>query len=401
MAGCAVLIAVALLLTFTTRGHAAGTPPEVANLRAQPPGVYLITMGVGDLIWERHGHIEICVRNADPFDDVCYNYGIGDFRHPLSMGWGFFRAANSFWAGKDRPERMLAIYRLEDRTVWAQRLPLTDAQAQAMIAKLDHDVLEENKYYAYDHFDDNCAIRIRDIIDHVTGGALSSMPDDAGDRTEREIIREGFAGMPVPLLITDIGMGRSTDHRPTAYELMFLPQYLRVAVKKKWGIEPVEIYARRGPPAPTEGSSGRFMFALIILVLTAPAWATRLWGRFQRTGLVIAMVPYLLLGTLVTFLAIISPLPYVRVNESCLLFLPLDALVFFLSPARRVTYARGRVAMLGVMFLLMLIGALKQPLMAELAWPLVPMAVIGFWDSHVGRRGTTPEGARPPTAVSD
>lgn len=384
------LAVLTLVLGFATRAHARGLPPEVANLRAQPPGVYLITMGIGDLIWERHGHIEICVRNANPAADVCYNYGIGDFGHPLSMGWGFFRGANSFWAGKDRPEQMLAIYRIEDRTVWAQRLPLTDEQAQQMIAKLEHDVLEEHKYYAYDHFDDNCSTRIRNIIDDVTGGALSSMPNEVDGRTEREIIREGFAGMPVPLLITDIFMGRSTDKVPTAYELMFLPQYLRAAVKKKWGIEPVEIFTRKGPPAPTDGSSGRLGFALIILLMTAPAWATRLWGRFQRTGLVIAMAPYLLIGTILTFLAIISPLPYVRVNESYLLFLPLDVLVFFLSPARRVAYARGRVVMIGLMFLLMLVGVLKQPLIAEIPWPLVPMLVVGFWDSHVARLRAKP-----------
>jgi hypothetical protein len=365
----------------------AGLPPEVANLRAQPPGVYLVTMGIGDLIWERHGHIEICVRRDDPDDDVCYNYGIGDFGHPLSMGWGFFRGANSFWAGKDTPGQMLAVYRFEDRTVWVQRLPLNDAQAANMIAKLEHDILEENKFYAYDHFEDNCATRIRDIIDDNTDHALSTMPQETDGRTMREIIREGFAGMPVPLLITDIAMGRSTDKVPTAYELMFLPQYLRAAVQQKWGIAPIEIYSRKGPPQQTGGSSGRLMFALIILLLTAPAWATRLWGRFQRTGLVIAMVPYLLIGSILTFLAIISPLPYVKVNESCLLFLPLDALVFFLPAALRVKYARGRVAMLGLMLVLMLVNVLKQPLLAELPWPLIPMAVVGFWDSHVRKLG--------------
>ena len=48
-------------------------------------------MGVGSLIWERHGHIALCVRYQDPRQNACYNYGIGDFHHPIGMATGFFR----------------------------------------------------------------------------------------------------------------------------------------------------------------------------------------------------------------------------------------------------------------------------------------------------------------------
>ena len=91
-----------------------------------------------------------------------------------------------------------------------------------------------------------------------------------------------------------------------------------------------------------DGPSGRVWFALVILLLTASAWATRLWGKFERTGLAIAVVPYVFLGLVFWFLAIISPLPYIRWNESCLVLLPTDLLlVWFLSPERRRLYARG------------------------------------------------------------
>ena len=102
---------------------------------------------------------------------------------------------------------------------------------------------------------------------------------------------------------------------------MFLPQYLREAVAKKWGITPIPIYERsecrdraratncieRGVDVPDDGPSGRVLFALVILALTAPVWVTRLWGRFQRTGLAVAIVPYVLLGTILTFLAVDQP----------------------------------------------------------------------------------------------
>jgi len=62
---------------------------------------------------------------------------------------------------------------------------------------------------------------------------------------------------------------------------------------------------------------------------------------------------------------------------------PIDIAILFLSPARKVTYARARVAMLALIGLAMLIGVLQQPLWAPILWPLIPMATVAFWPSEV------------------
>jgi hypothetical protein len=344
------------------------------------PVVELVTMGIGGLIWERHGHIALCVRYANPRQDACYNYGIGDFHHPLKMTTGFFRGTHSFWVGKMNPGFMFSIYRDADRTIWVQPLPLTPDQKQKVIAKLERDILEENKHYAYDHFWDNCTTRVRDVLDGATDGALRKMQYPAGDETFRDLARKGFFGMRVPLLITDIAMGRVTDRVPTYYEKMFLPDYMREAAEKLWGVKPIPVYERRGAPPLDHGPSGRVLFAIVILLLTAPAWITKLLGRFERTGLAVAILPYALLGFVLTFLAIISPLPYVRANESCLLLIPFDILmIWFLRPRHRRIYARIRVGMVVLVGLLLAVGVLKQPIWPLLFWPLVPALVVGFW----------------------
>ncbi|NVB79564.1 MAG: DUF4105 domain-containing protein [Kofleriaceae bacterium] len=358
-------------------------PPEVADIYKNYPVVELVTMGVGGLIWERHGHIALCVRYADHTQDACYNYGIGDFHRPIGMAAGFFRGTNSFWVGKMDPSFMLSIYRNADRTIWIQPLPLTDEEEQKIIAKLEYDIEDAHRYYAYDHFWDNCTTRVRDILDDATGGKLRKLVGPPDNRTYRDLARGGFYGMRIPLLITDMAMGRKTDRVPTYYEKMFLPDYLREAAEQAWHIKPIPVYERRGPPPLTDGPSGRVLLALVILLMTAPAWATRLWGRFQRAGLGVAVVPYAFLGLVFWFLAIISPLPYVRWNETCLVLLPTDILmVWFLSSERRRRYARGRVVMLGLIALLMIVGVLKQPIWPSLLWPLVPAAVVGFWPNQ-------------------
>jgi hypothetical protein len=377
-------------------------PPELAKLYQEPgPTIELVTMGVGALIWERHGHIALCVRYDNPQDDICYNYGIADFHHPLSMAWGFFRGTRSFWVGRMDPDDMLGIYRWADRSIWVQPIPLTADQKKQVIDKLERDILEDNKYYAYDHFDDNCTTRVRDVLDTAIGGALKrhAEAEPMGTQTFRDLAREGFFGMRVPLLITDLAMGRSTDRVPTYWERMFLPQYMREAAEKFWKLPPVLLYERKGAPPLHDGPSGRVVFSLIVLALTAPVWLTRLWGRFERLGLGLAVVPPVVLGTVFWFLAIISPLPYVRGNESCLFLLPVDLLLLVLSGRRRMLYARGRLAMLGLLAVLMLVGVIKAPLWPLWLWALVPNAVVGLWPARTAEPAIETEPA-PAEAVA-
>jgi hypothetical protein len=353
-------------------------PPEIARLYQDKPVIELVTIGAGSGVWERHGHVALCVHHDDRSKDTCYNYGNGDFQHPAKMVWEFFLGTASFWVGKSSVADLLLTYQVADRTIWLQPIPLTREQKLRVIEKLELDVLETNRYYTYDHFWDNCTTRVRDILNEATGGKLSAIPAATDDRTYRDLAREGFSGMHLPLLITDIALSRAADRVPTSYERMFLPHYLRGAVTRLWGIQPTAIYERHGESPPTEGPSGRMWFALAIMLLTSPAWVARLLGRMSRSGLALAIVPYALIGAILMVLAIVSPLPYVRWNESCLVLLPLDVLVLVLSPVKRRMYARLRLAMLGGTAVLALVGVLKQPVLVALLWPVLPLAVIGL-----------------------
>ena len=133
------------------------------------------------------------------------------------MGRGFLRGTHSFWVAKQVDE-MMWIYHHTDRTVWRQPLPLDDEQKQKVIDKLESDILEENKYYAYDHFEDNCTTRVRNILDDATDGALKSTREGAHRRQDVPRARTPrlLTACAVPLLITDLAMGRSTDRVPDA-----------------------------------------------------------------------------------------------------------------------------------------------------------------------------------------
>lgn len=357
------------------------------DLADQYPIVELVTMGIGSRIWEKHGHIAICIRFVRPGRDVCFNYGVANFHQPVSMFMSFLRGEPSFWVAATRPERLIAQYRRADRTIFVQRLPLTQEQKRQVIQKLMFDVRPENRYYSYDHFMDNCTTRVRDIIDKVTGGKLSNTGKPEAPETFREYARAGFTGLPWALVITDLFMGRSTDVHPTHYEAMFLPDYLRHSVTEEFGADPIIVYQRKGPPHPTEGSSGRFGFFLIILLTTAPAWATRLWGRWQRLGLGVAIFLPAFIGLVLWFGVVVSPVPYVRYNEAALVCMPLDFALPFLSGRRLILYARIRVAIILLVSLFLAIGVFHQPIWVLALWPLIPLGTVVLPDLLGRRRG--------------
>jgi hypothetical protein len=343
------------------------------------PVIEVLTMGEGELIWERHGHLALCVRRRDPVEDLCFNYGVGDFRDAGGMIWGFVRGEPVFWSAAQDVDDLIRLYAGHDRTIYAQPLPLTPEQTQAIIDKVYFDIGEANRAYSYDHFHDNCTTRVRDVIDNATDHALSTLPNKADGRSFRELGREGFYGMRVPLVVSDLIAGHTVDEVPSYWDRMFLPKYLREGITARWGVTPIVLYQRQGPPTPTESPSGRFVFLLIILVLVAPAAVTRWRGRGERAGMAVAVVPVVLVGIALWGLAILSPLPYFRWNEACLVFLPTDVCLLFLPPRWRQRYARGRVAMLALCAVLLVVGVLTQPLWAALVWPLVPSAIVGFW----------------------
>lgn len=336
-----------------------------------PPMVELYTMGKGQLVWERWGHIALCLRYDEPRRDVCYNYGTTYFGEPLKLGWGFLRGDPVFWVSRHRPEQLLRDYVSHDRTVWRQRIPVEADEARALAARLREKSRPENRHYVYHHFYDNCSTRVRDLIDEAMGGALSRGADEPVEPTYRDYAHEGFAGIPSLLLASDLFLGRPADEHPTEYQTGFLPDELRRQVHERLGVEPAVVYERRGAPIPRDPGPTRFWWFAIALAVAAPALIARLFGRFQRLGLALSAVPLFLLGALVWGLAIVGQMPELRFNEVLFVFMPFDLALPFLRRRWRIGYARARVLSLVIVSVLLAAGVFVQPL-----WLLIPVALL-------------------------
>jgi hypothetical protein len=364
-------------------GQPDGQPAEPA------PIIELWTMGPGEMIWEKYGHIALCVRDPDPRRDRCYNYGTTDFSDPVTLVWDFLRNRSKFWVSETTPTRILRFYRdVLDRSVWVQRLPLSPEKARMAAAMLDANTRSEDKYYRYHHYDDNCSTRVRDIIDRVTDGALSQATEPY-EYTLRELTRQGLSEYPALVLLSDFPLGRRADRYPNMFEAMHIPLFLRDAVTTRLGVQPETIYERKGRPFDISHPLSRVWLLVIALVVAVPALVTWRLGRFQRAGLMLSLLPAGLLASLMWFMAIISTLPEIRWNETLLVLWPTDLALPWLPARWRTQYARVRVGWLALMLVLSLVGVLRQPLWAVIAFPLLPCAIAVL----AGRQAATPAAA--------
>ncbi|HEV2149518.1 MAG TPA: DUF4105 domain-containing protein [Longimicrobiaceae bacterium] len=193
--------------------------------------VFLVTMGQGDMVWEKFGHNAIWIHDPVAGTDYVYNYGLFDFNSPGY--WQRFLKGNWLYElGVSDIDRTMYQYRHFNRSVQAQELNLTPAQKAELQAFLEWNARPENREYLYDYYRDNCSTRIRDVIDRVIGGRLraATMGEPTGTtyrwHSERLIAedRPAYFGLLG-------GLGPAADRPIDAWEEMFLPGKVQEQVR--------------------------------------------------------------------------------------------------------------------------------------------------------------------------
>lgn len=184
------------------------------------------TYGPGDAVFERFGHIALAMRDSVTGEDVAFNWGMFDFNQPNFLG-RFLTGDTKYWMAGYRTDQFNTVYRGEDRTIRRQVLALTPTQRGALYDFLAWNAQEQNKYYRYDYYRDNCSTRVRDALDWVLGGRLkTAFSTTAGHHTWRdETARITASDLPVYAGI-EIALGRNADAHLDAWGESFLPERL-------------------------------------------------------------------------------------------------------------------------------------------------------------------------------
>ncbi len=231
-------VQLALLCTVATT-NVARAEPDAGRPVAQspitnhpsPPEVSLLTIGPGELFFERFGHNAIVVREAGR-PAVVYNYGIFDFAQEDFL-LNFARGRMVYRVIEGPLADDLDMYRAQGRSIVEQALDIDAARARELVDFLAWNVLPENTQYRYDYFEANCSTRVRDALDRALGGALRAHGEgrSRGYTWRLDALRL-MAAEPWLMLGIDLGLGPYADQRIDYWQESFVPETLsRVAAE--------------------------------------------------------------------------------------------------------------------------------------------------------------------------
>jgi hypothetical protein len=252
--------------------------------RAQPVTVTLVTFGQGRELFERFGHDALWFHDERTGEDSAYHWGLFDFDQPHFIA-RFVSGDTRYSMGGMSAPALVDFERRSGRTVTLQRLALSPAQAVALLDFVRWNARDENRYYRYDYFQDNCATRLRDALDRTLGGAIRRASDTViTPLTYRsESVRLTDADPPVQAGI-DIALGVPADRALTQWESFFIPMRMRDAVRS------IRVAGPDGAPVPLVVEERVLPPVQGVAPIAELASAPRLWPRYLLAGLVLGIL---------------------------------------------------------------------------------------------------------------
>jgi hypothetical protein len=266
-----------------------GAAPATAADSAQAPApaplganaqVYLVTFGRGDLVWEVWGHNAIWFKDAAEGLDAAFNWGMFNFAEPGFLGR--LAMGTMHYAMYGLPgSASIAEYPADNRDVYLQELRLTPEQKVELLANLIELNVDENRYYTYDYYRDNCSTRVRDAIDGVIGGRIrATLEPQLTEHTwrwhGRRLIHDMKLSLGGPLNYAGMEfiLGHKADERINRWQETFLPMLLMddlrdVTVLDAAGSEvplvlsETRLFESTRPPDPIDAPSWTIPFLLI------------------------------------------------------------------------------------------------------------------------------------------
>jgi Domain of unknown function (DUF4105) len=234
----------------------------------------LLTVEPGDELYSVFGHSAILIRDPESGLDRAYNYGTFPFDQP-NFYLNFCRGKLLYMLDVESGRHFFKEYQYLQRQVTEQVLNLSPAQVTELYNLLEVNYLEENRYYKYDFFYDNCATRLRDIIRKGAGQGfefnLTTQPTDPP--TMRQALRPSLRQSPWTQFGIDLVLGLPTDIQATPERLMFLPAYMQQVVDRSTlNGQPLAAQTRVGPQykkntASTSGWLGQPLWVMCAVAL--------------------------------------------------------------------------------------------------------------------------------------
>lgn len=189
---------------------------------------YLITVDVGDSIWDNFGHTALRVVDRNSDSDLVFNWGLFDTSGGnIQFASNFLRGILNYQLGVSPPGWEFGRYEREQRTIWQDHINLTNEQKATLYRRLAWNLREENIVYSYQYFFDNCTTRPRDYLNEALSGRLQEANRALSRNTFRDEVKAHYASVAAVAVSLDVLMNERIDRRMSQWEEMFLPARLR------------------------------------------------------------------------------------------------------------------------------------------------------------------------------
>ncbi|MFT7407946.1 MAG: hypothetical protein ACI8YW_001563, partial [Flavobacteriaceae bacterium] len=189
--------------------------------------ISILTCEPGTDLYASFGHSAIRVKDPLLGLDIIYNYGIFDFYAP-NFYTNFVKGKLTYSLGRQYFNDFLFEYEREERDVKEQLLSLDAVSKDRFFNFLESNFKPENRDYAYDFFYNNCATKIRDLIEDPTIlPQITKLQKPQNDSsTFRTLLKENLGPNEWSMLGINMLLGSKIDKKIKFKDYQFLPFYL-------------------------------------------------------------------------------------------------------------------------------------------------------------------------------
>lgn len=253
-----------LMLDFSFSIFNSASAQDSSRLR-----ISLLTCTPGEELYSTFGHSAYRVIDSNAVTDIVYNYGTFNFEDD-GFYLKFVRGKLLYYVSAEEfngPYGFKAFYQSENRGMIEQVLNLTASEKITIRKFLNENLKEENRYYKYDFFFDNCTTRLRDILKKQHDSSFCQKPVMPAGSRFRQAIHQYLDknGKDWSKLGIDILLGQPCDAVMTAEQMQFLPDNLMKSLDSS--DHPMVISSQNLYPIKEDSNKNSFFSPFIVFTL--------------------------------------------------------------------------------------------------------------------------------------
>ncbi len=187
--------------------------------------ISVLTCSPGTEAYSVYGHSAFRIKDEQYNYDMVFNYGIFDFSAPNFI-YRFAAGKTDYLLGAYRFKSFYEEYVDEQRSVIEQVLNISQVEKQKIFDFLVWNAQPENRVYRYNFFFDNCASRMRDVVEKQVEGNIIFPEKPEEPKTFRQLIKDYHSKLLWLNFGIDLVVSAPADKIATVSEEMFLPDYV-------------------------------------------------------------------------------------------------------------------------------------------------------------------------------